>query len=64
MSAVWWATSSLTGYLGESSTDGLQWERHTPMCKPGKWAVCVTGWSLGYAAAVVDDFGNLVQVPA
>jgi hypothetical protein len=63
MSAVWWSESRLVGYLGRASHDGLEWRRHQPFCKPGLWAVQVTGWTIA-ADAVIDDFGNLVQVRA
>lgn len=59
--AVWWASSGLKGYLGLAPRDGLEWERHGLMCKPGLWTVCVTGWGV-WMPAVVDDFGNLVKV--
>lgn len=60
--AVWWSTSGLIGYLGLNGRDGLEWRRHAFMCRPGMWAIGITGWSMEPLQAVVDDFGNLVQV--
>lgn len=59
----WWDTghSGLIGYFGKPS-DGLHWMRHAWGCKPGMWAVGITGWDSFGKAAVVDDFGNLVEV--
>ena len=60
----WWDGSSmpelgagLFGYIA-----GIQIERHTAGCRPGLWLARVTAFSMGCAHAVVDDFGNLVQV--
>ena len=57
----WWADHGLTAYCGEA-VDGLQFSRHGFMCRPGFWLVGITGWACEVAHAVVDDFGNLVQV--
>lgn len=59
--AVWWSQCGKTGYLGTAMHDGLEWSRHSALCEPGKWFVCVTGWPIS-ANAVADDFGNLVRV--
>jgi len=62
-SYFWWIDTGrhgLVGYGGESN-DGLEYRRHSYRCKPSLWAVLITGWSC-FADAVVDDFGNLVQV--
>lgn len=49
-------------YLGQCSpTSNIAYYRHHPLCKPGTWRVLITGWWWG-VPAVVDDFGNLVQV--
>jgi hypothetical protein len=65
MSAVWWSVESATGYLGEAPRDGLEWTRHGYLNHPGLWRVAITGWgdACGHPA-VMDDFGNLVQVQA
>lgn len=62
--AVWWSPDGRAGYLGRSATDGLDYQRHGWMCRPGLWSVSITGWHVNAAFAVMDDFGNLVQVPA
>jgi hypothetical protein len=63
MGAVWWSYTGSTGYLGQSQRDGLEFSRHTVYCRPGLWDVRITGWSCGGAhCAVIDDFGNLVEV--
>lgn len=38
-------------------------ERHGMFCKPGLWRVGILFWG-STTNAVVDDFGNLVQVYA
>lgn len=61
---VWWSGgygSGLIGYIGRVN-DGLEFARHTYLCQPGYWCVSLTGWVVAVAHAVVDDFGNLVQV--
>lgn len=61
---VWWCDSygsGLVGYVGRG-TDGLECCRHDYLCSPGLWRVGVTGWVHTVGHAVVDDFGNLVQV--
>lgn len=62
MSAALWSGHGLKGYLGLSPHDGLEWSRHDWQCRPGMWAVTVTGWRCDPMPAVIDDFGNLVQV--
>lgn len=62
--AVWWNASGNIGYLGLAPKDGLDWRRHCPTCPPGLWAVGITGWLTRACTAVIDDFGNLVQVPS
>jgi hypothetical protein len=63
VSAVWWSDSA--GYLGPSLLDGLEWTRHFYLNRPGFWRVAITGWGDAYGhPAVMDDFGNLVQVQA
>lgn len=57
---VWYAGSCC--YIGDE-LQGLEYERHSYRCQPGKWHVGVTGWEMNNPA-VIDDFGNLVQVPA
>lgn len=61
--AVWWTEShAVKGYLGLAPRDGLEWERHGSFCDPGFWRVSVTGWGGMTSRAVVDDFGDLVQI--
>ena len=62
--AVWWLEGGAKGYLGLAPRDGLEWERHGELCDAGFWRVAVTGWRGMSSRAVVDDFGDLVQVPA
>jgi hypothetical protein len=49
-----------------SSDSVINWWRHQPMCPPGMWLVDAFMPSLQFSLpkllAVVDDFGNLVQV--
>lgn len=61
---IWWADegcSGLCGYIGQGC-EGLEFVRHGYLCRPGYWNVTVTGWAVSVGCAVVDDFGNLVQV--
>lgn len=64
MNAAWCAENTrgfgLVVFIGHAST-GLEWRRHGPLCEPGYWRVGITGWGF-VGHAVVDDFGNLVQV--
>lgn len=63
-SACWWSDITGAGHLGRSTKDGLAYRRHTGAVRPGFWTVSVDGWAHMTQQAVVDDFGNLVQVPA
>lgn len=60
----WWNPSGNTCYAGHSPNDGLAWTRHDIFGSVGKWYVRVIGFPSLRAEAVVDDFGNLVEVPA
>lgn len=59
---IWFPACGTTCYVG-AGKDGLEWRRHSWLCKPGLYAVGVTGWPL-FCSAVVDDFGNLTPVHA
>ena len=48
------------GYVGR--IEGLEYLRYANICKPGLWRVNLLGWWGVGADAVIDDFGNLVQV--
>ena len=61
MIAVWWSVGGNSCYIGRG-IDGLEFHRHGPMSKPGRWWVGITGWDARGHDAVIDDFGNLVQV--
>jgi hypothetical protein len=60
MADLWWNKSGGRCYLGFAS-DGLEWSRHGEDCIGGYWRVAITGWR-GEHFAVMDDFGNLVEV--
>ena len=49
-------------YIYVGINTGLEFTRHAYCNAPGKWRVAVTGWTGMDSAAVVDDFGDLVQV--
>ncbi len=65
-------TPTLGGLAGYAGSIGMY--RHCPsFCKPGMWDVslCVGAEAADFfsikrasAAAVIDDFGNLVRVPS
>jgi hypothetical protein len=62
---IWWSDSGkygMRGYIGGGDT-GIQYSRHDDLSDlPGKWSVAITGWRGAHHAAVVDDFGSLVEV--
>ena len=59
---IWWTAGNhgLCGYVGAGAS-GIQFTRHAYDCLPGLWRVGITGWT-NDCNAVVDDFGDLVQV--
>ena len=61
---IWWSDDGhggLCGYIG-AGVEGLEFVRHGFYSRPGFWCLSLTGWAIAVAHAVVDDFGNLVQV--
>lgn len=60
MADLWWNQSGTRCYVGRAS-GGVEWSRHSEDCRSGFWFVTLTGWGRGHDA-VMDDFGNLVEV--